>query len=302
MARRSIVTGVMQVLFFYLNAYLLLPVLYLKKKKILRYVLCLAGLLFLHGLVQHLFFNEFDNGRRGPAFGFIFPVIMVLAASTAFALLKERIRAAAREQELKTQNLQSELAFLRSQINPHFIFNVLNGMVSLARRRSDKLEPLLIKLSGLMRYSLYDADTLYVSLQRELEYVENYIELQRLRFGEEILIRTSITYPEEDLRLSPMLLIPFIENAFKHGTAVPEAALSVDIRVTDGTLYLRVLNRFDKQLVSQEPGGIGLRNVKRRLELLYAGCYNLTITEKIDFFVVSLELKLDNEKDQMPRN
>jgi two-component system, LytTR family, sensor kinase len=291
--------GLLQVLVFYINAYWLFPVFYLNRRRCV-YAAWLLALVVVYGVAHYLLMQVFEPEMPGPGFGFVFPLLLVLAASTAFALLKERIQSAEREKELTLRNLQGELAFLRSQMNPHFIFNVLNGMVSLARKRSDNLEPALLKLSGMIRYSLYDADVARVPVEKEISYLENYIELQQLRFGDEVIIKADIETPPEGIYISPMLLIPFVENAFKHGLSVSDAAISVSLRFNEGQLQLRVLNRFDPTApVEQETGGIGLKNVKRRLELLYPGRYNLSITENIDFFVVHLKITADYEKDKM---
>ena len=193
--------------------------------------------------------------------------------------------------EKETENLRTELIFLRSQISPHFIFNVLNNMVALARKKSDDLEPSLIKLSSLLRYMLYEADQSNVSLQKEIEYLQNYIELQKQRFRKNAEIHFSFDQPSEPLTIEPMLLVPFVENAFKHGTTMVEnGIIDISLKVNDGLLDFTVKNRYnpDFKEVKDQSSGIGLVNVKRRLHLLYDKRRRLTIDDSRGFFHVHL--------------
>src|SRR5205085_9613351 len=151
-------------------------------------------------------------------FNFFF-VLFFLAASTAYCLVKDRIHNERIAHEKQTENLKTELSFLHSQVRPHFMFNIMNNMVALARKKSDILEPSLIKLSALLRYMLYETDE-KVPLKKEIEYLQSYIDLQRQRFGNTVHIRTSMQEEEQHYEIEPMLLIPFVENAFKHGTGM----------------------------------------------------------------------------------
>ena len=148
--------------------------------------------------------------------------------------------------EKETENLKTELSFLRSQVSPHFMFNVLNNMVALARKQSDALEPSLIKLSSLLRYMLYETDEEKVLVEREIEYLNNYIDLQKQRFGKNIRITTSFDEREKGYTIEPMLLIPFVENAFKHGTGIiTDACIDIHLLVHNGKLVFTVRNRYN---------------------------------------------------------
>jgi LytS/YehU family sensor histidine kinase len=200
-------------------------------------------------------------------------------------------QSSARENEL----LKTELSLLRSQVSPHFMFNVLNNMVSLARKKSDVLEPSLIKLSSLMRYMLYEADEDKVPLQKETEYLQSYIDLQQQRFGKNVTIQVALETDDTCYEIEPMLLIPFVENAFKHGTGmITDAMIDIRLYTRDGMLFFSVRNRFNKDSseIKDKTSGIGLTNVKRRLNLLYGDNYVLHIDKKDDWFIVSLQLNL----------
>ena len=193
------------------------------------------------------------------------------------------------------KQLETELAFLRSQINPHFIFNVLNSAVAMARTGSDQLESLLIKLSNLMRYMLYTTDEQKVPLAQEVEQLENYIDLQKIRFGEDVSITFTASGTFSGQVIEPMLLIPFVENAFKHGTGlIDRPAISVDIKEEGQAVHFRVKNRFDGAVkpAKGKNSGIGLANVKKRLQLLYDDKYSLDVKKDGDWFDTTLNLVL----------
>jgi LytS/YehU family sensor histidine kinase len=227
-----------------------------------------------------------------PAF---FLVVTVVAISTTYRFMIDRVKLNNIEQERRNEHLKSELTFLRSQISPHFIFNILNSAVSLSRINSDQLEPTLIKLSSLMRYMLYGADDEKVPLTQEIDYLESYIDLQKLRFGDDVPITFNRSGALFGHGIEPMLLIPFVENAFKHGVGeINNPSISVDVEVEDGTLHFRVVNRFnpDSREIKDPQSGIGLANVKKRLNLLYGENHTLDITEIDNLFEVHLKLLL----------
>ena len=197
--------------------------------------------------------------------------------------------------EKETENLKTELSFLRSQVSPHFMFNVLNNMVALARKQSDALEPSLIKLSSLLRYMLYETDEDKVLVEKEIEYLNNYIDLQKQRFGKNIRITTSFDEKDKGYTIEPMLLIPFVENAFKHGTGIiTDASIDMYLLVENGKLIFTVRNRYNDQVqeIRDKTSGIGLNNVRRRLNLLYDKNHALNIEKKEGWFTVSLQLNL----------
>ena len=208
---------------------------------------------------------------------------------------RDRMKADKLIKEKENENLKTELSLLRSQVNPHFMFNVLNNMVALARKQSDQLEPSLIKLSSLMRYMLYDADGDKVLLEKEIEYVQSYIDLQKQRFGKNVKIETLLSDIDTDYEIEPMLLIPFVENAFKHGTGfIEDATIHIELRAKKNLLHFQVRNRFNEQSeeIKDRTSGIGLTNVKRRLNLLYGNKHALLISKNEEWFTASLQLNL----------
>ena len=201
--------------------------------------------------------------------------------------LNERI-----QRDLENQRLSAELAFLKSQINPHFLFNSLNSIYSLAYQRSETTPEAILKLSEIMRYMLYECNDNKVDLASELQYLQNYIDLQKIRFGNKAFIDFKIDGKVETQQIVPLLLIAFIENAFKHGVASnPQTPIRLLIEVDEAHLHFFMQNKKHTNN-RDESGGIGLNNVKRRLDLLYPGKYNLDIRDERDTYTVELSLVL----------
>jgi two-component system, LytTR family, sensor kinase len=291
-------TNVLRLVLFYANAAVFIPQLIYRKK----YNAYLAVLLLALGVMMAfdwLFLHLIFEGARYRVwnfFAFNLPVfIFILIASTSYRIIRDRVEENQRTKERETENLKTELSFLRSQVSPHFMFNVLNNMVALARKKSDVLEPSLIKLSQLLRYMLYETDEDKVLLEKEVDYLQSYIDLQKQRFGKNVVIDTSWRVKESGYTIEPMLLIPFVENAFKHGTGlIMNAEIDVRLEVEQGMLLFTVRNRYNDEAgeTKDKTSGIGLNNVKRRLNLLYHQNYTLAIDKKDGWFTVNLQLKL----------
>ena len=281
--------------FFYLNALALIPGL-VYKKKYLEYsalqLLALGFLLVEVTLLMNLFFGNSDFTLRLLLFNF-FIYLFMFALSSAYQLIHDKVKNDKLASEKENENLKTELFFLRSQVSPHFMFNVLNNMVALARKRSDQLEPSLHKLSSLMRYMLYEADEEKAPLEKEVEYLQSYIDLQQQRFGNKVAIHFVTELEDKPYAIEPMLLIPFVENAFKHGTGmIEEALIEIGLKAKNDILQFSVRNKYDPESeeVKDKTSGIGLANVKRRLNLLYGSDHSLLITDKDGWFVISLQL------------
>ena len=294
----STFTNLLWVALFYLNASVLIPK-FIYKKKISYYILIqlliAVGLVSFNWLFFKLIIKQIPFNLSGSILYNIFPYLFILACSIAYRLIQDRMEAERLLKEKENENLKTELSFLRSQVSPHFMFNVLNNMVALARKKSDVLEPSLIKLSSLMRYMLYETDEQKVPLEKEVEYLHSYIDLQQQRFGKKLTVQVDIDIEDCCYEIEPMLLIPFIENAFKHGTGmIEEPTISVQLKADNGLLQLTVQNKFNCQAteVKDKASGIGLTNVQRRLNLLYGKNHTLQITDKNGWFVTSLQLKL----------
>lgn len=193
---------------------------------------------------------------------------------------------------LRQEKIQAELAFLKTQLNPHFLYNTLNYIYSLAYPVSDKLADAVIKLSDLMRYMLYESNDGKVELQKEVDYLQNYIDIYRLRFEDNFFVNFHIQGHLNGQRVPSLVLIPFVENALKHGVVDnPAAPVSINMQLAGSSLYFEVSNHINQNQKDQTTG-IGLANIRRRLDLLYAGNYTLEI--KDDGHTYHTKLKLQN--------
>ena len=235
---------------------------------------------------------------RGPNYMYldlISPLITVLLSIGYRIIIDNR----AKQQllnERETQHLKSELTFLRSQISPHFMFNVLNNLVALARKKSDSLESAIVSLSQLMRYMLYESDDAKVLLGKEVEYIKSFISLQMLRFRDTVKTNLNVEDDIDYYAIEPMLLIPFVENAFKHGTGTLETAIiNITLSVDEATrrMHFNVTNDVGPADDSKDSSsGIGIANVRRRLAILYPNKHELTISNTPDQFTVDLTIFL----------
>ena len=193
---------------------------------------------------------------------------------------------------LENEKLIAELAFLKSQINPHFLFNSLNNIYSLAYQNSGKTPEAILKLSEIMRYMLYESNENKVALSDEIRYLKNYIELQKLRFKDMTYIKFGINGNVQDQTITPLVLISFVENAFKHGLATDEEnPISIILNVEPDKLFFQITNKKSSQN-KDDTGGIGLQNVKRRLDLIYKDQYRLHIDDINDMYNCELYLNL----------
>jgi len=201
-------------------------------------------------------------------------------------------------QELKEQKTSAELDLLRNQVNPHFLFNTLNTLFSMASVKEDEETAIgIAQLSELMRYMLYDARVDQIKLEKEINHINNFIELQKLRFSDDDVLNIgfNITGDIEKYTTPPMLLIPFIENAFKHGFSVKqESLIRIDLMIYDNYLNFKVYNTISDKHKKQhvEHSGIGIENVRRRLDLLFADNHTLEINESLGHFEVYLKMPI----------
>ena len=294
----SRINDVVLVLFFYFNALVMVPALFYKKKYALYFLAVIASFacFLLQGWLLRTYFSQdvFFTFRKHLFFS-VFIFLFILACSIAYRTIRDRIASDKLAKEKENEFLKTELSLLRSQVSPHFMFNVLNNMVALARKHSDQLEPSLIKLSSLMRYMLYETGEEKVSLEKETEYLQSYIDLQRQRFGKKVLIHVNMKTPDQVYYIEPMLLIPFVENAFKHGTGmIDDACIDIELTTEKNILFFTVKNKYDpaSQEIKDKASGIGLPNVQRRLNLLYDGSHQLSINRQAHTFTVSLQIHL----------
>lgn len=282
---------------FYVNAFVLMPR-YFNRRKYQQYVLVMLVVFLILSFINFISFKIFLPHLQFRIMGmiifYIIPTFFILLWSIAYRILVDKLREDKMKVERQTENLTTELSFLRSQVSPHFMFNVMNNMVALARKKSDLLEPSLIKLSSLLRYMLYETDEEKVSLQKEIEYLQSYIDLQKQRFADNVKINVSLEDVDGQLQVHPMLLIPFVENAFKHGTGIFTPEIDITLRTEKNKLFFEVSNRYSENgdEVKDKASGIGLANVQRRLNLLYGDNQKLSIVKDNNRFKVKLEILL----------
>lgn len=199
-------------------------------------------------------------------------ILQVAGVATAIKLFRLRIAAVKREKELVQQKLRSELLHLKAQLNPHFLFNSLNSIFALSRQQSTQTPEAVMKLSQILRYVLYEAEKKLTSLDAELKIIDDYTELQQIRFGGKVKIDRVTDVDEPQGEIAPLLILPLVENAFKHGVG-PEgedSRILISVKLNKGVLNVRVQNAIWRESVpSRENEGIGLANVQRQAELLY---------------------------------
>ncbi|MDP4272947.1 MAG: histidine kinase [Bacteroidota bacterium] len=328
-AAKTLINTLFFVIFFYTNTLVLIPRL-IGKKKILLYILSILlfiALLTAEELIMNNLFRThgwMEGHGHHPhrmgfgimslhIFGIPFPFVMMTLSKTFSNVLlltfvggflritQEWQKSEKQKKEIENEKLTSELAFLKSQINPHFLFNVLNNIYSLAHKKSDDTETAVLKLSQLMRYMIYESNYGLVSIDKEIECLENYIDLQKMRLSKNAQISFKITGQSKGKMIEPMLLVPFVENAFKHGISyVDKMMVDISLTLEDDFLLFTVENYVaDKskaeEVYADKANGIGLQNIKRRLDLLYPDKHILSISSKEGKFSVSLKIQLAHD-------
>lgn len=232
---------------------------------------------------RRLFFLSFIQGII---------IFLLFAISLSIKLSIEWFKNEKIKNLIKTQKINAELSFLKTQLNPHFLFNTLNSIYSLANKKSDDTTEAIITLSELMRYMIYETNKEFVTLQHEIDYIKNFISLQNLRLKDSSGVRFNVR-GKLDYNIEPLLLISFIENAFKYGTDYTgKTNINIEIKIEDATLSLKVSNYISLKEKSNLGSGVGMENIKNRLNILYSNSHTLTIEESDNLFNVELVLKL----------
>ena len=239
--------------------------------------------------------------HRPPAFMGEHDIVAVIVLILMLGMnlgIKFYFRQRSNEQKMKDlerQNLEHQLAYLRYQVNPHFLMNTLNNIHALIDIDSEGAQEAVVELSRLLRYALYDAERPTVSLQKEVDFVGNYIALMRIRLGEQVEVRFDVPRPVPSGSVPPLLFASFVENAFKHGVSYQQTSfVHIAIEASQGRLVFSCTNsRFpDKSHADADAGGLGLRNVRQRLDLLFPGNYQLDFREAADTYAVHLDIPL----------
>ena len=293
-------------LLIYTNLYFLIPK-FLSKKQITAYFALLIFASFLVTPLEMicLYWNMsgYDEARafllRNQFLQFLY-MFFAAITSSIFKIAKEWLLQERTKRALENKNLQSELSFLKSQINPHFLFNTLNSLYALTLKKSDKAPEIVLRLSDMMRYMLYESNEKFVDFEKELNSVKNYLELEKIRYGEKAAINFVQNIDSDDkYTIPPLIFIPFLENAFKHGlsNSLTQGYVNVKIEVKSKNLTFEIENSKNSEVKDERyyKGGIGLSNVKRRLELIFGNNYNLKIVDSDKSFSVVLELTIDNK-------
>lgn len=293
---RAVVTTIMLSIPFYLG-YILTPYLFNRQKKKL-----FVGLAVLFGVLFPIAMSIMDDGFRPGTIMqsvFLFAFLnMFLILGLSFRSLFGWIEQKQRNDFLEKQNLKSELALLRTQLNPHFLFNTLHNIDTLIKDDQIKASKSLIKLSDIMRYMLSDSRIELVSVEKEMEYINNYISLEKLRLKNEGFLSFNISGDCSGVEIAPMLFVPFIENAFKHSVdSEIENGITIDFTFRDNTITFICENQYDNlESEKDKTHGIGLEIVEKRLELLYPDKHKLSIEKINSNYKVILEISINEDE------
>jgi hypothetical protein len=304
--QRDFLFSVFLVLFFYLNYFLLVPKLFFQKRHLFFFSLNLLAFILIFFLTTRIF--PADNFHGGPPpfrhegmppqppFGgfvmrelrkFIFEFLIVFVFSLMLKINN-------RWKQAEKEKLNAELSYLKAQINPHFLFNTLNSIYALAIEKSDYTATAVVKLSEMMRFVTTEANSDFVSLEKELNYISSYIELQKIRFGNTIKLIYKVEGNPIGKKITPLILIPFVENAFKHGVNPEEnSSININIDINESILHLSVFNnKVNVRAQNEERTEQGIENTKNRLQHLYPSKHLLVIDDNKSSFSVSLTIDL----------
>jgi len=295
------------IVIFYVNYSLLVPKLLLNRKLLLYLVVSFTFIMFGIYIFQNilpsggLIPEHITGGRvignlprppRGRGSFHLITIILLFTVSASVKLVAEWYKNEKLKSLIKSEKINSELSFLKAQLNPHFLFNSLNSIYSLANKKADNTTDAIVTLSELMRYMIYEADKEFVKLENEIDYIKNYISLQTLRLKDSSGVRFNV-HGNLDHDIEPLLLISFIENAFKYGTDYTgKTSINIKIFVEDNDFSLKISNYISLKEKNNPNSGIGIQNIRQRLKLLYPNTHTLKIIEIDNLFTVELFLKL----------
>ena len=295
--------------YFYLNYFILIPKFFTKKKYLLFTLITLIFLVFLvyfsafiskppQEFIRGLNKGFIDERPNFVRFRFIGLFLTFFLGSMALKLFQNWNKREKQLKDAENERIKSELSFLKYQVSPHFLFNTLNSVYSLAVEKSKKTPDVVLKLSELMRYMLYTSSQRFVNLRDEVKHIKSYIELQKLRLFDVVKVDLIIKEKNLDHKIEPMLLIPFVENTFKYGISYSEQCdIIISVKTENNVLIFESKNTvFDKKVDTEQDTGIGLKNVKRRLEILYPNSHELSLTEKNNIYKVKLKIDLNEDE------
>ncbi len=286
----------------YITNYMLIPALLYKKRYVL-FVISFISLITISSLLKmnilgHLTNNpnllSFSGNWKARVYDNVIPHFFLVLAGAAFKLMFDFNDAQKKIAEMARQKAEAELSFLKSQINPHFLFNSLNTIYFLIEKENKEARETLHRFSEMLRYQLYEANGNNIPVEKEIEFLKDYVHLQKLRKEDTCQVHFSYPHDLNGERIEPLLLLSFVENAFKHVSHKQSGNnyINIQLQKKDGQLIFDVQNSKDNAAGTEVSGGIGLQNVTRRLALLYPGRYDLKIENMENYYSVRLKLKL----------
>ncbi|WP_335966425.1 histidine kinase [Galbibacter sp. PAP.153] len=290
----------------YFNIYYLIPKLIFKKKYVL-YIVCLLALLGIHyvtrtalnyWLVTKDIWPEAQGTQEAFGFNHIVAVSLgefyVIGITAAIKFTVDYINEHNQNRQLRELQYKTELKYLKAQMQPHFFFNTLNNLYALTLKKSAQAPDVVLRLSDIMHYVIYDASKKRLPLIEEINYIDNYIALEKLRYEYNIESEIKISGDIDGIIIPPLLFLPFIENSFKHGVQNDKKLkLSISFEKKGGQLIFKTVNNFDIHPDKiKKKGGIGLKNMRRRLEILYKDKFDLMTDINNDMFVVILKIPI----------
>ncbi len=297
------VKSALEIINFYLFYAIIIP-LFFRKTRYTRFFIAVI----LYALIYIVFYAivltytdfliKYSESWNLTKFQFVmstYYVILYILLGGLFKLAIEGIQSRQQRLQLEKQNVKNELALLRSQVNPHFLFNTLNTIHSFVNTNHPNSAQAIIKLSDIMRYMLYDATKERITLDHEIDYLRSYIALHHFRLEKSDFAKFTVEGDTKGIILPPMLLIPFVENAFKHGKKRgAETGITIDLSIEKNSITFEISNLTDpsKPVTPRESEGVGLPNVKRRLALLYPGRHTLDLTKESNTFTARLIIEL----------
>jgi two-component system, LytTR family, sensor kinase len=306
--KSNLVEFPLNIIITYFTIYYLIPKFILKKKYFKFFVLFILALILFYLvrtglnyiLVTKNIWPEASGLQKAFTFNHVVEVtigaVYVIAFVSAIKLTFEWIREKGKNDELQKMQLQTELSFLKTQIQPHFFFNTLNNLYSLVIKKSPNAPDVVMKLSEIMQYVIYEVKEPKISLLKEINYIYSYLELEKLRYGNKVISDLSIKGNIDELKIPPLLFLPFIENCFKHGIKNNDnVKVDINFEVRNNFLYFTVSNTFQNNKETPIKHGIGIENVRRRLQLLYDKDFSLKTSVENNKFKVLLKLPIDED-------
>lgn len=226
--------------------------------------------------------------------------ITIGGLAAAIKLMKHWYIKDQRNRQLQKENTEAGLRLLKAQIHPHFLFNTLNNIYSFTQNTSAEASGMITRLSGLLRYTLYEGNQPLVPLQQEVQMVQDYIEIEKIRYGNQMELHIDLPETTTNFYIAPLLLLPLVENCFKHGTSqvLEQPWVHLQASIVDEQLHMKLLNgKVNEDTGNATASGIGIKNVRERLSLLYPGKHELTITSEEEVFIVNLKVQLTVKKE-----